>query len=90
MFHMVKYLSQLFIRFQQIQPARFVTKALGKVNDFVSFFFLYSYQFGFLVAGTFYNDPQFIRTKIDPISDNLLKVTWYALYHSSLFKRCIF
>ncbi|CAF5120072.1 unnamed protein product [Rotaria magnacalcarata] len=42
------------------------------------------------IAHTGYVDAQFIRSKILPISDDVLKVTWYALHHTSFFKRCSF
>jgi len=42
------------------------------------------------IAHTGYIDAQFIRTKVVPISEDLLEVTWYALHHTSLFKRCQF
>ncbi|CAF2484739.1 unnamed protein product [Rotaria sp. Silwood2] len=42
------------------------------------------------IAHTNYIDAQFIRTKIIPISEDTLKVTWYALHHTSFFKRCLF
>jgi hypothetical protein len=62
-------------------------KALDKVKmifkQIIKFFLC-------LVAHTGYTDPQFIRTKVVPVSENMLKVTWYALHHTSLFKRCPF
>lgn len=44
----------------------------------------------FLVAQTYFVEPQFIRTKVILISENLLKVTWFALHHTSSFRRCQF
>jgi hypothetical protein len=44
----------------------------------------------FLVAQSDYVERQFIRTKINLISDDVLQVTWYALHHTSLFQRCPF
>ncbi|CAF3612492.1 unnamed protein product [Adineta steineri] len=42
------------------------------------------------IAHTGYVNPQFIRTKVTILSNDMLTVTWYALHHTSLFKRCIF
>jgi hypothetical protein len=66
-------------------------KALDKVKNLktkrrTSF---YSYIF-FLVAHTGYINAQFIRTKVVLLSEDMLTVTWYALHHTSLFKRCRF
>ena len=50
----------------------------------------FRYSLSFLVAQTYFVEPQFIRTKVILISENLLKVTWFALHHTSSFKRCQF
>ncbi|CAF0888219.1 unnamed protein product [Adineta ricciae] len=41
------------------------------------------------IAHTNYDNPQFIRTKVVLLSKDILSVTWYALHHTSAFKRCI-
>ncbi|CAF1088630.1 unnamed protein product [Adineta ricciae] len=41
------------------------------------------------IAHTGYDSPQFIRTKVVLLSKDILSVTWYALHHTSAFKRCI-
>ncbi|UJR37129.1 hypothetical protein I4U23_029833 [Adineta vaga] len=42
------------------------------------------------IAHTGYQSPQFIRTKVVLLSNDTVSVTWYALHHTSFFKRCIF
>ena len=44
----------------------------------------------FLVAQTNFVEHQFIRTRVMLVSETLLKVTWFALHHTSSFLRCKF